>query len=201
MFNQNKQIILRNKKVFYTLRKSSRARRIRLAVYPLANNTGRVGCGGNVVVTLPYHAAEYLVEKFLKEKARWLLAKLEFFSRPPVAGVPDEHADYAKYKQEALVLVTDRAAYFSSMYNVAYKNIRIKKQKTCWGSCSKKGNLNFNYKILFLPLRVRDYVIIHELCHLKEFNHSRAFWNLVAQAAPDYQEARRDLKINGLLLS
>ena len=185
-----KQIILHDRKIIYTLRKSKRARRMRLVV----------GRGGSVVVTLPYRAAESVVEKFLKEKMRWLLSKLEFFSQLPIVNIQDEHDGYVKYKNEALVLTVNRVSYFCGIYNIVYNTIRIKKQKTCWGSCSKKGNLNFNYKILFLPPNVRDYVIIHELCHLKEFSHSRAFWNLVAQTAPDYREARKHLKSSGLLV-
>lgn len=179
-----KQIMLQNRNISYTLHKSKRARRMRLAVYG----------GGNIVVTLPRGVSENVVERFLEDKARWLLLKLELFSQVPRRNTSEENnGDYETHKQEALALVTSRVAYFSGVYSVACNAIRIKKQKTCWGSCSKKRNLNFNYKILFLPPRVRDYVIIHELCHLKEFNHSRAFWNLVKQAAPDYAEVRKKL--------
>lgn len=160
-----------------------------------------VRMGGSVVVTLPRGVSEGIGEKFLKEKARWLLSKLEYYSQFPVADTLKEKiADYEKFKKKALAVVTNRVAYFSRLYGVVYNVIHIKRQKTCWGSCSKKGNLNFNYKILFLPPYARDYVIIHELCHLKEFNHSRAFWNLVTQEAPNYQEARKELKKNGFVM-
>ncbi|NBS67881.1 M48 family peptidase [bacterium] len=66
--------------------------------------------------------------------------------------------------------------------------------RTRWGSCSKRGNLNFNYRILFLPPHLADYLIVHELCHLKEFNHSPRFWALVAQGCPNYHACKKELR-------
>ncbi|PIP23438.1 MAG: hypothetical protein COX90_01110 [Candidatus Nealsonbacteria bacterium CG_4_10_14_0_2_um_filter_38_17] len=70
----------------------------------------------------------------------------------------------------------------------------MKNQKTRWGSCFKKGNPNFNYKIALLSQRLADYIVVHELCHLGELNHSQKSWNLVAKAVPDYPEIRDELK-------
>ncbi len=72
-------------------------------------------------------------------------------------------------------------------------------QRTKWGSCSKKGNLNFNYKIALMPEKIADYIVVHELCHLKEFNHSRKFWNLVVKIIPDYLEIKKELKNKSLI--
>jgi len=99
-----------------------------------------------------------------------------------------------RYKEEARSLVETRAAYFNNFYNHSWNKITIRNQKTRWGSCSKKGNLNFNYKIVFLPPHIADYIIVHELCHLEQFNHSQKFWNLVAQTTPNYLEIRKELK-------
>lgn len=101
---------------------------------------------------------------------------------------------YLAHKEAARVLVHARLEHFNAIYKFTYKRVVIKNQKTCWGSCSSKGNLNFNYKIVLLPERLADYIIAHELCHLREFNHSRAFWDLVAQTMPDYARARAELK-------
>jgi predicted metal-dependent hydrolase len=88
-----------------------------------------------------------------------------------------------------------RIEYYNQYYGFKYNKINIKNQKTRWGSCSKKGNLNFNYKILFLSAETRDYIVVHELCHLKEFNHSKKFWNLVAETIPNYLQIRKNLKL------
>lgn len=151
-------------------------------------------CDGSVVVTTPFDLRENVAERFIKEKTEWLFSKIAYFQQfkgNPVARF--SHADYLKYKEEALVLAEKRIDHFNKTYKYRFNKINIKNQKTRWGSCSKKGNLNFNYKILFLPEKVRDYIIVHELCHLKEFNHSRRFWNLVGKTFPDYREIKADL--------
>lgn len=94
----------------------------------------------------------------------------------------------------ARTIVTEKVRNFSRKYGVEYGTIAIRNQKTRWGSCSKKGNLNFSYRIVFLPPELQDYLVVHEVCHLKEFNHSRAFWDLVAREVPNYRELRRKLK-------
>jgi predicted metal-dependent hydrolase len=84
--------------------------------------------------------------------------------------------------------------YFNSFYNFKYNKIFIKNHQRRWGSCSSKRNLNFNYKIIFLPERLQNYLIVHELCHLKEMNHSKGFWALVAKTIPDYEKLNKQLK-------
>lgn len=101
---------------------------------------------------------------------------------------------YLKYREEARALIHSRIAHFYAHYRVPIKKIFIKNLKSRWGSCSEKGNLNFNYKLLFLPQDIADYVVVHELCHLKEFNHSPKFWALVAQTIPDYNARRSVLR-------
>lgn len=173
------------KNIQFLVKKSARAKRMRLAVY----------CDTRVVVTVPHGIALGIVEKFVNEKKEWIEEKIAYFTRfknKPITKTTT--ADFAKYKDEALALVTERVTYFNQFYGFSYNQINIKNQKTRWGSCSAKGNLNFNYKILFLPEAVRDYVVVHELCHLKEFNHSRKFWNLVGQVIPDFQEIKNSLR-------
>ncbi len=98
-----------------------------------------------------------------------------------------------KHKQSAEILVNSKLKYWNQFYNFTYNRVCIRAQTTRWGSCSSKGNLNFNYKISLLPEHIADYIIVHELCHLKQFNHSADFWNLVAQTIPDYLERRSQL--------
>jgi len=106
--------------------------------------------------------------------------------------------NYFKHKEAALGLAVDRANRYAGIYRCRFNKITIKNQKTRWGSCSKKGNLNFNYRILFLPEETRDYIVVHEICHLKELNHSRKFWALVAQVFPNHKEIRRGLRVTNV---
>lgn len=110
--------------------------------------------------------------------------------------------EYLKYKEVAREVAIKRLEYFNQFYNFKYGQVAIRNQKTRWGSCSKKGNLNFNYKIALLPPELADYLVVHELCHLGEFNHSQNFWNLVGKTLPDYRELRKKLRainLNGKL--
>jgi predicted metal-dependent hydrolase len=102
--------------------------------------------------------------------------------------------DYLKHKEGARALAHARLEYFNEFYRHSYTKVTIRNQKTRWGSCSKKGTLSFNYKIALLPLSHADYIIVHELCHLAEFNHSKKFWDLVAKTIPRFREIRRALR-------
>lgn len=180
-----KSIVLKNKKIDYTLKKSSRARRVRLSV----------SREGLVAVTMPYGLRESVAEKFVFEKIDWIISRLNFVKQFEGAIVIKKNKrDYVKNKERALSFAKSRVVYFSNLYGFEYHRISVKNQKTRWGSCSKKGNINFNYKIVFLPERLADYIIVHELCHTKQLNHSKNFWNLVAKILPDYKELRKEVK-------
>jgi len=100
------------------------------------------------------------------------------------------------HREAARVLVHARLVHFNAYYNFTYHKVFIKNTRTRWGSCSSKGNLNFNYRILFLPPEQQDYLIVHELCHLKEFNHGAAFWALVGEQIPEYARIGGALRRN-----
>jgi len=102
--------------------------------------------------------------------------------------------EFAEHKTSAFQLVIARIEHFNQFYGFTIGTVRIKNQTTRWGSCSKKGNLNFNYKLIHLPPELVDYLIVHELCHIGEFNHSKAFWSLVARTIPNYVELRKHLR-------
>ena len=101
-------------------------------------------------------------------------------------------------KEAARSLVHNRVAhflkYYSPKHSITVGKIAIRNQRSRWGSCSKKGNLNFNYKIVFLTPKQQDYIIVHEICHIKEFNHAKSFWDLVAEVIPDWRRLRTELK-------
>jgi len=103
-------------------------------------------------------------------------------------------ADYIKNKEKARDFINSRIFYFNEIYGFKFNRIAIRNQRRIWGSCSKKGNLNFNYRVIFLPSHLADYIIVHELCHLKELNHSRNFWELVERGMPEYKKIRKELK-------
>lgn len=95
------------------------------------------------------------------------------------------------YRKEARMIIEQRVQHYSSQISSNYNNIYIKEQKTRWGSCSSKGNLNFNWKVVKKPLEVIDYLVVHEMCHLLYMNHSRQFWQKVESVLPDYRERKR----------
>ncbi|PIZ74487.1 hypothetical protein COY07_00540 [Candidatus Peregrinibacteria bacterium CG_4_10_14_0_2_um_filter_43_11] len=173
-----------DRKVPYSITKSSRAKRLRIAVY----------CNCDVVVTLPHHKNIEDVESYLREKSKWILGKLDFFREAKGLKFNDKSVIFEDNKDNAYQLVIKTIKKFNKIYGFKYNKITIKNLKTKWGSCSKKGNLNFNYRIVFLPRHLAEYVIVHELCHLKELSHAKRYWQLVEKTLPSYKDLIRELK-------
>jgi len=94
----------------------------------------------------------------------------------------------------AKIFVLEKIKHFNNFYKFKINKVFIKNQKSRWGSCSSKGNLNFNYKIIYLRPELADYLIVHELCHLGELNHSKKFWALVEKTIPNYVKINKELK-------
>jgi len=181
-----KSITLKGQLVDYIIRESKVARRLRLTI----NRQGQL------VATLPRRASLQLVERFMTEKADWIVRQIERVKKLPPRM--DSHQDYLANKAAALVLVQDRITHFNQYYNFKIGKITVRNQSSRWGSCSIRGNLNFNYRIAFLAPRLADYIVVHELCHLRQFNHSAKFWALVAETMPDHLAIRREIKRAGL---
>ena len=97
-------------------------------------------------------------------------------------------------REQARTLVENRLSVINKYYGFRINRVAIKNTTTRWGSCSSKGNLNFNYKIIYLKPELADYLIVHELCHLGELNHSKRFWALVAKTVPNYAKITKELK-------
>ena len=103
---------------------------------------------------------------------------------------------YKWYRKQAGMIIEERVRYYAAFMGEEYGQIRIKDQKSCWGSCSGKRNLNFNWHLVLTPMEILDYVVVHELCHLKQMNHSMAFWKEVEKILPDYKERRKWLRVH-----
>lgn len=112
------------------------------------------------------------------------------FKSLPVRG----RRAYLAHKEDARVFIAERINHWNRFYGHQVNRIAIKDMKRIWGSCSRKGNLNFSYALLFLPRELADYVVVHELCHLKEHNHGPKFWALVAKTLPNCEHHRRELR-------
>ncbi len=96
--------------------------------------------------------------------------------------------DYQQHRQTAVACIESEVEKWATLLGVTYTKVVIKNHKRRWGSCSSLGNLNFNYRLLYLPECLRDYIIVHELCHRKQFNHSHAFWFEISLVLPNYRE-------------
>jgi len=180
-----RKVFLQNREIVYNLRRRRRSRRLSLSV----------NCDAEVAVTAPYFVTIGQLERFIISRADWLFEKIDWFkSRPARSKLKGTHQDYLLRKSEAYQLAKIKLEEFNKIYNLEYKKITVRNQSSRWGSCSGRGTLSFNYKIALLPVHLAEYVVAHELCHIKEMNHSTRFWSLLAKAVPDCLERRRELK-------
>jgi predicted metal-dependent hydrolase len=106
-----------------------------------------------------------------------------------------DSAHFKIHKEFARNTILSRLAYWNQFYEYEYNRVAIRNQSSRWGSCSAKKNLNFNYRLIFLPQHLMDYVIVHELCHLKHFNHGKEFWMHVGETILEYEERRQELRL------
>ncbi len=154
----------------------------------------QVKSDGEVIVRAPLHRSRREIDDFVRSRENW------------IAGAREKLADAQKDrrvitpqerewgKKAAAMYIPERVAYFAARMGISYGRISIREQKTRWGSCSSAGNLNFNWKLMLVPKEFLDYVIVHELAHRREMNHSPRFWAIVEQELPDYKERRKQLK-------
>lgn len=158
---------------------------------------------GRITVRVPMRISEKEISHLLIEKRIWIITKyLEVLKQQqsrPVSDLTDTQrtALEQRYIAAARDYFPKRVAYFIQFTGGSYNRITIRDQKTRWGSCSAKGTLSFNWRLLLAPPSIPDYVIVHELCHLTHMNHSAAFWKKVESVYPDYRTARKWLKDHG----
>ena len=150
---------------------------------------------GRVVVRCPNRMKNEEIRAFVQSKADWISKHLQKYSTPSLPPFTPEQIK--KLAAQALQVIPERVSYYAPRVGVTYGNITIRSQRTRWGSCSSKGNLNFNCLLTLAPPEVMDYVVVHELCHRKELNHSPRFWAEVERILPDYKIRQKWLKDNG----
>ena len=160
---------------------------------------------GRVIVRAPKRCPRSFIEAFVRQKEDWVLRQLARFEKqrkehPAPELPPLSDKDRARYISIARDIFTRKTAYYARIMGVSYGRIAIREQKTRWGSCSSKGNLNFNWRLILAPEEVLDYVVVHELAHRREMNHSKAFYAIVESVLPDYRQARRWLREHGYSL-
>ena len=159
-----------------------------------------------VSVRIPLRGSMTVARNLVREKKDWIFEKValqkrrkqERESQNVSQYSPEQRAGMEKrYREAAKEYFPKRADYYAQQLGVTYDRIRIANQKTRWGSCSSKGTLSFNWRLMLAPPKVLEYVVVHEVCHLKEMNHSPGFWKLVEEFMPDYKEYKKWLKENG----
>jgi predicted metal-dependent hydrolase len=225
---------LRGQTVQYTIRRSPRAKHIRITI----------SAHDGVVVTFPSRMRRYVnPDDFIREKQEWVLRHLSKMKPPARAtelttgsrvsicgqeytvailncsvrrpeielagselrvnlpiGYEGQVKDAVKtwIRGQATPVIQREAEHLAQMIGVKFKRLTIRDQRTKWGSCSRTGNLSFNWRLILFPPNVLRYVVVHELCHLKQFNHSPRFWQLVEQFDPHYRDSIEWLRVNGV---
>lgn len=165
-----------------TLRKNPRSRRISIRV-----NTRR-----GVTVTLPWYESYRRAERFLLENEDWVRERLEKNKQRSAEALSTEEIE--RLRKEAKAYLPARLAMFAEQYSFTFNQVRIKNNVSNWGSCSRKGNINLNLCLMTLPEDLRDYVILHELCHLRHPNHGKEFHSLLESLCPDHRKKEKELR-------
>ena len=163
-----------------------------------------IGRDKKIKVRVPRRASKAQIEEMLKAKHDWILKTLDKIEQRNTAEAREyEEAEQLsseevkRLKKEARIRLTELTEYWAGRMGISYGRISIRGQKTRWGSCSSKGNLNYNYLLMLCPDDVIEYVVIHELCHRIYMNHSKRFWEKIEEFCPNYRQARKWLKQNG----
>ena len=161
----------------------------------------QIRADGTVIARAPLRMPKDRILCFLSEKASWIrMQQGRMQEREKMRQQARIHLDAAQEKElreRAKSVLAQRTAYFARQIGVTYGRITVRDQKTRWGSCSQTGNLNFNFRLILAPSEVLDYVVVHELCHRRQMNHSTQFWQEVAQVLPDYRKRKAWLTENG----
>ena len=158
---------------------------------------------GQVEIRAPLRTSDAEIRRFLETHRRWLekhLQKAQALQQAKAGVRKLTAAETAELKKKAKRILPERVAYWAPLIGVRPGRIAVRCQKTRWGSCSTKGNLNFNCLLMLAPEGVIDSIVVHELCHLKHMNHSKRFYAEIEKVLPDYRQHQQWLKDNGEFL-
>jgi predicted metal-dependent hydrolase len=161
----------------------------------------RIRTDGIVVASAPARISDAELTKFVQAHQEWIEKKKESIARKKSQIVQigtGTKAEYGSLKDMAYAVAQEHVARIRAHHSFSPKKITIRNQKTRWGSCSSNGALAFNYRIALLPYELAEYLVVHELCHLREMNHSHQFWSHVEAIVPDWKRRRRLLHRYGL---
>lgn len=172
--------------ISYTVKQHARAKRVSI----------RISSGGEVTVTIPKRSVLSHAHTFVEDNRDWIVSKIDEIHRNSLPKTTISKEMRPQLKVKARNLIRKRIEHYNRHYQFSYLRLTIRDQKTRWGSCSSNKTLSFNFRLALLPLELVDYVVVHELCHLKEMNHSRKFWLLVAQTLPHYPILRKQLRLH-----
>ena len=153
----------------------------------------KVELDGTITVRAPFRTPPETADWFVESHRDWIEVRLRAGEQILAVRPSYTETERLEGKKRAENVLKARCCYYAGLMGVSYGSITVREQKTRWGSCSAKGNLNFNYKLYFLPAELMDYVIIHELAHRRHMNHSAAFWQVVEQYCPEWRTARARL--------
>ena len=162
-----------------------------------------ISADGEITLRLPLGTSEAQICRLLTDKQHWIithyLEAVKHRESRPVSDLTDAQrtALEKRYVEAAKEYCPKRAAHFLPLTGGSFERITIRDQRTRWGSCSARGTLSFNWRLMLAPPAVLDYVVVHELCHLTHMDHSKDFWALVESVCPDYRTHRKWLKEHG----
>ena len=157
----------------------------------------KVDLDGTITVRAPYRTSVQTADWFVEGHRDWIEVRLKAGARIMAERPAYTDKERAEGRKRAAEIIEARCRYYAPVMGVSYGTVTIREQKTRWGSCSAKGNLNFNWKLVLMPQEILDYVVVHELAHRIQMNHSAAFWAEVEKILPDYKERKQWLKVNG----
>lgn len=157
-----------------------------------------VGWDARLTVRAPLRASQRSIMEVVHAKRDWIVtAQDKMRRRQAEAPAPIPLSFVRDYKHQALKIISSRVHFYAEQMQLRPATVKVNRARRRWGSCSHRGSLNFSYRLFFAPLAVIDYVVVHELAHMRHLNHSRAFWNCVAAIMPDFRNHHRWLRENG----